>query len=414
MGGEKKVYTLYQLNRSIKNALETKAGESGFWVKAEIAKVSKSKPGHVYIDFVEEKDGVRKAAIRGTVWSSAMRAIRSSLGEDTDSVLSIGSEIVFLCKVTFHEVYGLSLSISEIDLSFMLGELERRKKETIEHLKKEGIDMLNKARSLPRVPHKIALVGSPGTSGFRDFSHHILHNEWRFRFDIEVYPTPVQGSEAIPQIINALNTADSNSHDAIVLVRGGGSPLDLDCFNALDLAVAIGECNTPVLTGIGHETDFCVADLVAHKFFKTPTDVGDYIVELASHFASFLIEVATKVGSRSQNIISREHTFLEKSKILIRELPLKLLKEKRTAFDQIKIDLKRDYDRLISSQKDAISNLQNTIKLLHPNNTLARGYGIVSLGKDSIPSVKSLNIGDEIDVQLKDGSFTATVNEIKK
>ncbi len=413
MGGEKKVYTLYQLNRSIKNALETKAGESGFWVKAEIAKISKTKPGHVYIDFVEEKDGIRKAAIRGTVWSSAMSAIRSSLGAETESVLSIGSEIVFLCKVTFHEVYGLSLIISEIDLSFVLGELERRKKKTIEYVKKEHIDTLNKARILPKVPHKIALVGSPGTSGFRDFAHHILYNAWRFRFDIEVYPTPVQGSEAIPKIIEALITADSNSHDAIVLVRGGGSPLDLDCFNSLDLAVAIGECNTPVLTGIGHETDFCVADLVAHKFFKTPTDVGDFIVELASNFASFLIEVASKVGSRSQNIISREHTFIEKSKIIVRELPLKLLKEKRTTFDQIRIDLKRNFEGLISSQKEAISNLQNTIKLLHPNNTLLRGYGIVRLNKCSIQSVQLLNVGDEIDVQLKDGSFTARVKKIK-
>ena len=205
MGGEKKVYTLYQLNRSIKNALETKAGESGCWVKAEIAKVSKSKSGHVYIDFIEEKDGVKKAAIRGTIWNSAMRAIASSLGEETDSVLNVGSEIIFLCKVTFHEVYGLSLIISEIDLSFMLGELERRKKDTIEHLKKKGIDMLNKARSLAMVPHKIALIGSPGTSGFRDFAHHVLHNEWIFRFDIEVYPTAgiaTSGDGIFPLIAN--------------------------------------------------------------------------------------------------------------------------------------------------------------------------------------------------------------------
>ena len=137
-------------------------------------------------------------------------------------------------------------------------------------------------------------------------------------------------------------------------------------------------------------------------------------MELACHFASLLIEVTTKVVARSQNIINRENTFLEKTKILIREIPLKHLKENRTAFDQIKIDLKRDYDRLISSQKDAINNLQNTIKLLHPNNSLARGYGIIRLGKDSIFTVKSLNDGDEINVQLKDGFFTAIVNEIKK
>ena len=288
MASEKKVYTLYQLNRSIKNALETKAGKSGFWVKAEIASITESKTGHIYLDFVEEKDGARLAAIRGKIWSSAMRNIKLQLGDDAETILSKGSEIVFLCRVTFHEVYGLSLSISEIDLSFMLGELERRKKETIDHVIKKGIDKLNKELVLPRVIHKIALVGSPGTSGFRDFAHHVLYNEWRYRFDIDVFSAPVQGVEAAPKIIEAIKKADASNLDAIVLVRGGGSPLDLDCFNSLDLAISIGNCKTPVLTGIGHETDMCVSDIVACQYFKTPTDVGDFIVERSLLFGSLL------------------------------------------------------------------------------------------------------------------------------
>lgn len=122
MAEEKKVYTLYQLNRSIKHTLETKAGENGFWVKAEIANITSSKVGHVYLDFVEEHNGMRRAAIRGVVWKSSMQSIKNSLGDDITNILKVGSEIVFLCRVTFHEVFGLSLSISEIDLSFMLGD----------------------------------------------------------------------------------------------------------------------------------------------------------------------------------------------------------------------------------------------------------------------------------------------------
>ncbi|MBM71561.1 MAG: exodeoxyribonuclease VII large subunit [Crocinitomicaceae bacterium] len=411
---EKKIYTLYQLNRSIKNTLETKAGDIGFWVKAEIANITKSKTGHVYVDFVEEKNGIRKAAIRGTIWSSAMRSIKSQLAEDTYTVLSKGSEIVFLCRVTFHEVYGLSLSISEIDLSFIIGELERRKKETIEHVKKEGIDKLNKEKELPIVVHNIALIGSPGTSGFRDFAHHVVHNEWRFRFEIDVYSAPVQGVEAASKIIEAIQLADSNKHDAIVLVRGGGSPLDLDCFNNLDLAISIGNCQTPVLTGIGHENDLCVSDIVAHQYFKTPTDVGDFIVERANAFASLLIEIATKVGTRSQTAIFREQRYLDKAKLIIRELALKIILEKKADLSQIRIDLKREFERVVGKQKEAISNIKKTIKLLHPDNTLARGYSIVRLKGISVPSINNIQKDDCVDVQLKDGEFSATINELKK
>ena len=414
MTEEKKVYTLLQLNRSIKNALETKSGHRGFWVKAEIAKVTHTSKGFAYIDFVEESNGVRKAAIKGNIWSSALEKIKAQLGSDFNSVLKAGSEIVFLCRVTFHEVYGLSLSISEIDLSFMLGELERRKKEAIEHIKKEGIDELNKALTLPRVIHKIALVGSPGTSGFRDFCHHVCYNKYQFKFDIEVFRSPVQGAEAPPKIIEALRSADSSGADTIVLVRGGGSPLDLDCFNNLDLAIAIGNLKTPVLTGIGHETDFSVADLVAHEHLKTPTDVGEFVVNRSLKFASLLIEIASKVGSRAITALSRENKFLSNASLLIREMSLKVLSDKKAELGQINIDIKREFERCLSKNSDTLNTIANTIKLLHPSNTLQRGYSIVKSEGKSIRSVDQVSVGDSVEVELTDGFLKATINEINK
>ena len=413
MAEEKKVYTLYQLNRSIKHALETKAGESGVWVKAEIANIKSSKVGHVYIDFVEEKNGVRRAAIRGVVWASSMQSIKNSLGDDISNILKVGSEIVFLCRVTFHEVFGLSLSISEIDLSFMLGELERRKKATIDKIIKEGIDRLNKAKPHPTVIHNIALVGSPGTSGFRDFAHHILHNEWMFRFNIEVFSASVQGKDAATQISKAIKLADSTNPDVIVLVRGGGSPLDLDCFNDFDLAVEIGNCKSAVLTGIGHETDQCVADIVSHKYFKTPTDVGDYIVEIASNFSSLLVEIATKVGSRSQAALFKERNFLDRAKLNIREFSFNLINDKKNEIRQIKIDFKRELNKLLEKQKDAFTNIQNTLNILHPKNTLKRGYSIVRKDGKSLSTVSAISIGENVDIEMKDGTIVAKINAIK-
>lgn len=412
MAEENKVYTLYQLNRSIKHALETKAGENGFWVKAEIANITSSKAGHVYIDFVEEQNGVRRAAIRGVIWTSSMQRIKNSLGDDISNILKVGSEIVFLCRVTFHEVFGLNLSISDIDLSFILGDLERRKKATIDKIFKKGIDRLNKAKPHPTVIHNIALVGSPGTAGFRDFAHHVLHNEWMFRFNIEVFSAPVQGKDAATQISKAIKLADSSNPDVIVLVRGGGSPLDLDCFNDFDLAVKIGNCKSVVLTGIGHETDLCAADIVSHKYFKTPTDVGDYIVEIASNFSSLIVEIATKVGTRSQSALFKERNYLDKAKLNIREFSFNLLNEKKIEIGQIKIDFKRELNRVLEKQKDAFVNIQNTLNILHPKNTLKRGYSIVRKDGKSFSSLRSIRVDENIDIEMKDGTIVATINEI--
>ena len=342
MSEGKKIYTLLQLNRSIKNALETKAGSQGFWVKAEIANLNKAKAGHYYLELVEESDGRKQAAIRGTIWAREVTMITQELGDSADRILSIGSEIVFRCKVIFHEVFGMSLNISEIDLTIMLGELEKRKKATIETITKEGRREMNKMKPLPSVVHKVAIIGSPGTSGFRDFMLHVLKNEYRYRFEIDVIATKVQGAEAAVELKLGLDAATAMNVDVVVMVRGGGSPLDLDCFNDLELAMKMSEMEIPVLTGIGHETDICVADLVAHKFFKTPTDVGDFLVDRTMRFESLLIEIATKVGSRSKEYLSREKKMLDSAKVLLGETPKRMLNEKGLAFENISQDLTRE------------------------------------------------------------------------
>ena len=413
MSEEKKVYTLHQLARSIKHALETKTGDKGFWVKAEIAKVTFHKSGHVYFDFVQESDGVKKAAIRGSIWKSSLHKIKSDLGNSYDSVIQNGSEIVFRCKVTFHEIHGLNIVISEIDISFMIGELEKRKADTIKTVKSQGVHLLNKQRALPSVIHKIALIGSPDTSGFRDFAHHVIYNEWRFRYEINVISSPVQGAAAAAKLCEALRQATEGKPDVIVLVRGGGSPLDLDCFNDLKLALAIGNTQIPILTGIGHETDFTVADLVSHEYFKTPTDVGDYIVDKTSFFASKLIEIATVIGSRSRFILNREVSFLSNSKILLSELPVKLIAEKLIAFNRIKEDLNKETLRTVEKRKERLANLSNTISLLNPVKTLARGYSIVRNNEKAITSTSQLSLKKEIEIQMKDGFVSAEVTKIK-
>ena len=409
---EKKVFSLYQLNRSIKNTLETKTGNARFWVRAEIAKISISRPGHAYLDLVEEVNGIQQAAIKGNIWRSSFEKIKKELGTSAESVLQVGSEIVFKCIVSFHEVHGLSLVIDAIDLSFMLGELERRKAESISKIKKDGIHLLNSSLTLPIVIQKIALVGSPGTAGFRDFVKHVIDNDWLFRYEINVYATSVQGVDAPNQISKALEQADKENPDVIVILRGGGSPLDLDCFNDYNLALNISMLQAPVLTGIGHESDFSLADLVAHSEFKTPTDVGDFIVDRTSEFSSILVDIATRVGSRSKTVIHREETTLSGARITLIDLPIRILNTKTIFFKTLRQDLNRELVRILERKNETLKGLASTMELLKPSRTLARGFSIVRHNEKAISETHKVKKGDTIDIEFHLGSIEAEVKKI--
>ena len=235
----KKIYTLSQLGESLKRTLEQVTHGRTMWFKAEIAKLSKSPEWTRLPGTGGRSRGQRLAMMKGTIWKTQHAAIRKELGEAADQVLAKGTEIVFTGQVNYHAVYGVSLVIQEIDLSAMVGEAERRKQETLNTLKAEGALERNKALPLPSLIQRIALVGSPGTSGFRDFGVHLLRNDWGLGFDVEVFPASVQGKEAPAALIQALLQAQTAQPDVIVVVRGGGSALDLDAFNDLGLCRAI-------------------------------------------------------------------------------------------------------------------------------------------------------------------------------
>jgi exodeoxyribonuclease VII large subunit len=199
------------------------------------------------------------------------------------------------------------------------------------------------------------------------------------------------------------------SPDVIVLIRGGGSPLDLDCFNDINLALTIADSSVPVLTGVGHETDFSIADFVSHRSFKTPTGVGDFIVDKSSSFASLLIDIATRVGSRSKTILHKQDTLLKGAHITLRDLPIRLLNVKKALFEQLKSDLNREALRVIVKQKEALAGLASTMELLKPNRTMARGFSIVRMNGVAIRDAKSVKTGDILNIELHKGQIETVV-----
>ncbi len=275
--------TLYQVVNYLKGLIDAQLANKLFWLKAEISNIS-SKSGHYYLDLVENRDGKIIAQCRASIWSYSVSDIKNKLGSDFDNILKKGAEVLVYAEVRFSEVYGLQLVISDVDKSFALGELEKRKRETFERLRAEGLLELNKLHQLPVVLQRLAIIGSPNTSGHTDLLKQLMGNDFGYHYDIETFPCSVQGEKAELEIIEQLNKVGKLTFDAVIMVRGGGSKLDLEVFNAYRIGKVIAHLGIPVLTGIGHETDISIADLAANQYFKTPSAVGAFIVAKSREF----------------------------------------------------------------------------------------------------------------------------------
>jgi exodeoxyribonuclease VII large subunit len=287
---ELRVYSLSALNESIRKLIAERTGKGSFWIRAEIAQYNVHGSGHVYLDLAEEREGRLLAKAQAVIWQADYQNIINQLGEESARVLRRGSEIQCRVEVNFHVVHGLKLIIREVDLSFNLGQVEKRKQETLAQLKKAGLLKKNAALKLPVVVQRIALFGAADSAGFADFVRHLRSNEYGYCFELMVFPSRVQGEGAAAALVlnmqELVSANQNNLPDAVILVRGGGSRLDLDVFNDLLLAETIARFPVPVLTGIGHETDRTVADEVAHTASKTPTAVAAFLLDRAAEFES--------------------------------------------------------------------------------------------------------------------------------
>lgn len=449
-----KVYSLRQVAVAIKSALDRATGNRLWMVRAEVVKINGILgQQHVYLDLIDESEGVKQAAMRGVIWKHAGQQIREELGQELPQVFRDGAEIVFHARVAFHEVFGLSLHIEKIDLSFMLGELERRKQATIKALTESGALELNKRLPLPRVPQRVALVGSPGTSGFRDFCTVALRNPHGLRMDLQVFEARVQGEGAPADLVSALGRAEDWCPDLIVLVRGGGSKIDLDCFNDLGLCRKIAEMGVPVWTGIGHESDLVVADLVAHTAHKTPTDCANRWVEHCIHAWAEASEMGqiiarlmeqrvrqinqtlgdqrNRIGTTAQLQIRSQVNALHLHRERIAGSARMALAAKRGELErrveniagfahrrvlaaslglsQAQTVFQSEPSRILDRRQEQLVQIQSTLSAFAPEQTLKRGFAIVRKEGKSITRSETLLPGDRLTLELHAGSVEVQV-----
>ena len=286
--------SLFELQRQVKGSLEDTFSVP-VWIKAEISEMSVNRSGHCYLDLVETEPGTDTviARCRATIWSYTFRMLKPYFETTTGQAFSEGLKVLLQAKVEYHEVYGFSLNIRDIDPVYTLGDLARQRREIIRRLIEDGVFEMNKELELPLVPQRIAIISSPTAAGFQDFVDQLHNNPHKFVFYTKLFPAVMQGNEAPRSITAALEQIYEyeDLFDAVVIIRGGGAQIDLACFDQYELAFNVAQFPLPVITGIGHDKDDTVIDLVAHTRMKTPTAVAEFLISGALQFWQQLNEL---------------------------------------------------------------------------------------------------------------------------
>jgi exodeoxyribonuclease VII large subunit len=307
------------------------------------------------------------------------------------------------------------MSCFQVDPAFTLGERARKRQEVLNKLQNEGLIDLNKSLPLPEIPQRIAVISSPTAAGFEDFMDQLENNSYGYQFDITLYKAIMQGEEAIYSIISAMEEiADKENYDVLVIIRGGGSQVDMDCFNTYDLAAAIASFPKPVLTGIGHDRDESIADIVAHTMLKTPTAVSEFLISGMIAFEQKLLEYLKTLNFITSDQLSRQNqkvlNYANRIKSATQRLIMNRDYELRSTFDKIK----NSASNLLARQDALLTNMETKLTVMDPENTLTRGYTLTTLNSRIISNFGGLKANDQIETFSKEHILKSTVTEVKK
>ena len=368
-------FKLSQVLNRIRQIIDEAVSSHSVWIVAEISSVNFHKSGHCYLDLSENEHDKIIAKSKGIIWQRDLYQIEQVLGADLKHILKPGNEILFHASISFTELYGFSLHISTVDLSYTLGNLEKRKQEVINRLKSEKLLDINKQKKVPTIIQKIALIGSPNTSGHTDILEQLTKNQFNYKFQIVTFQCAVQGDKAELEIVSNFNKLQKLDFDIIAIIRGGGSKLDLEVFNSYEIAKAIANSNKPVWTGIGHETDFSICDMVANLHHKTPSALGSYIVEKNRSFEVAIITTFSYIHKYGEHKIHRLTGVNDLALQYITSEPITKVRRKRgdlhtvsTRIVNVSFDLLKSQDKQISEARQSLESLALfTIKSIKNN-----------------------------------------------
>ena len=388
------------------------------WIVAEIMELHENRNGHCYLELIEkssENDSLLARA-KGTIWASKYSMLRPFFEASTGTRLKSGIKLLCKVSVEFHPQYGLSLNITDIDPAYTLGDLARKKQEVIRRLREEGVFDMNREVFFPEVPQRIALISSESAAGYGDFIESIHNNSHGFSFYTSLFPAIMQGDQAPESIVAAMDQIyeSASEFDCVVIIRGGGSKADLESYNHYDLAYFITQFPLPVITGIGHERDESVADMVASRGLKTPTAVAEFLVDQLLAFEFRLSAYHDQLNSVVKQIVQGHLSRLERFRGDLAHLSHGFLQGRSEFLQQSGQRIRRETRMLLDRKGDHLSMLGKRIQLVDPVNILKRGYSMTLLNGKTISGIKDVKPGSRLETRLHSGQIISKVEQTIK
>jgi len=429
--------SLLELNTEMKNTLKS-SFKSPQWIIAEISEIRDNYSGHCYLELIEkntENDNIIAKA-KANIWSYTYRILKPYFETSTGQSLCSGLKILISVNVEFHENYGFSLNIKDIDPSYTIGDIAKRRRLIISKLEEEGVLNMNKEVAFPMVPQKIAIISSETAAGYGDFVQHLNNNRHHFKFYHKLFPAYMQGENAETSIIAALDKIYKNEHvfDLVVIIRGGGSQADLSCFDNYNLAYYITQFPLPILSGIGHERDDTIVDMVAYSKMKTPTAVADFIISYCDEFYDYFTQLQDQFISSIESIVDDKKDQLKNIENELAVRVTNMIKEKKNVLKNITSNLQsitKNYishkrkDLVFISQSGIKNNLQQFFQrhqyqlqlleksnqLSNPENILKRGFSITLKNGKVLKDTDQIIENDIIETKLYKGTLTSIVKK---
>ena len=409
---EEQALSLYELNGLVKRTIRDRMSET-YWVQAELSDVRSNYSGHCYLEFIQKDASGNNliAKARGTIWSNIYKMLKPYFEQETGQAFASGIKVLVRVSVDFHELYGYSLTMLDIDPTYTVGDMERKRREILRLLEEEGVIDLNKELEMPVLPQRIAVISSATAAGYGDFCNQLSNNPRGYGFYTELFPAIMQGERVEESIIAALDAiyARLEAFDVVVIIRGGGATSDLSGFDTYELAANCAQFPLPIITGIGHERDDTVIDLIAHTRVKTPTAAAAFLVACMDQVADRLDNLSFRLQQGVRNRLLWEHRRIEGLKQRIPSAVYKRISDAKYGLLAANRDLQMATRQFLSMKKHRLELLQQRLNDALPEKQLARGYSITLKNGKAVKDASALKEGDTLVTLLYKGKVESVI-----
>lgn len=426
--------SLSQLNTLIGEALATHLSPS-YWVVAEVVELRENYSGHCYLSLAEKEGDKVLAQSKAAIWQQTYRMIKPYFETSTGQTLAAGVKVRIKVSVSYHNVYGINMTIQDIDPAYTVGEVTIRRQQILRQLEEDGVAEMNKELLMADLPQRIAIISSPTAAGYEDFINQLENNSYGYKFSTQLYAATMQGEGAEESIVAAMEQVfeSIDDIDVLVIIRGGGAAIDLSCFDNYNIAYYITQFPIPVVVGIGHERDETVLDLVAHTALKTPTAVAAYFIENFQQADAQLDQILDRLQTSVHQTVIREKQHIYSLAASLPVLTGRIFSQKNTQLNHVLHKTEQTSHSFLRINQNKVASLEQALRsrthdifllqkqqldkatliadLSDPKHVLKRGYSITMKDGKVIKSKKQLLEGDEIETLLDSGSVRSTVKD---